>query len=89
MSRDEIGHDVRRGWTAEDRARAEGLVARHGGMLSAYSGHGAGVSVEWIEQGGERVSIEGHNAADVLAVLSTVLDGEGRPARSRVTHLGG
>jgi hypothetical protein len=69
------GHDLRRvQWSPEDIARAEGLVAEFGGILSHYIGsHGAGPGVEWFDESGEHIVIEGSDVSSVLAILSAML----------------
>jgi len=69
------GHDLRRGaWSPTDIARAEGLVAEFGGIISHYIGStGAGPGVEWIDPTGEHIVVEGSDISSVLAILSAML----------------
>jgi hypothetical protein len=72
--RQTFGADVRQPhWTPTDTARAEGLVAEYGGVVSLTSGESAGVCVEWLDASGCRVMLEGRDAPAVLRSLSAVL----------------
>jgi len=64
------GTDVRRfGYGPEDAARAEGFVARYGGLLSVAPVGGAAVSVTWETGTGQAVSGTGLTFADALRDL--------------------
>ena len=69
-----FGGDARRAiWSPTDTARAEAMVAEFGGVLSLSTGQASGVCVEWLDESGYRVALEGVDASAVLGGLSAML----------------
>ena len=66
------GTDVRRtAWGAEDESRAEGFVARYGGLISVLPVGDAAVSVTWETASGPSVTATGATFGEALRTLST------------------
>lgn len=69
-----FGSDVRRvQWTSEDRARAEGLVARYGGVIETRPNADHTVAVQWMDPTGQTVLVQAETLGEGLSVISQVL----------------
>lgn len=68
-------------WTPSDRARAEALVAQHGGILETRVVPSQRIVMEWMHPTGASVTVEGPDVTDALHVLTQHL------ATDTVTYL--
>ena len=68
------GQDVRRyGFWPTDTARAEGLVAQYGGMITAMPVDGVAVSMRWEPDDGEPITVTACSVPDALERLTTLI----------------
>ena len=68
------GDDVRRiRWTPEDRARAEGLLARYGGIIETRLNADHTVAMQWLDETGQTVVVQAETITDGLSVIAQVL----------------
>jgi hypothetical protein len=66
------GADVRRtNWGPEDESRAEGFIARYGGLISVHPVGDAAISVTWETSEGPSVTATGATFGEALRTLST------------------
>lgn len=73
-ARQMCGEDVRRyGFWPSDEARAEGLVARYGGMLTAMPIHDVAVCLRWEPDTGEAIQVTAPSVQEALERLTTTI----------------
>ncbi len=66
-----FGVDVRRTMLSPvDQARAEGLVARYGGMLEVTTGLKGELVVQWTDPEGCKIVAQGPDAMQVIDAIS-------------------
>lgn len=68
-------------WTPADRARAEALVAQHGGILETRVVPSQRIVMEWLHPTGASVTVEGPDVPETLQALTQHL------ATDTVTYL--
>ena len=65
------GHDERRvQWSPTDQARAEALVARHGGVLEIAPVGADRVALQWTDPSGQAVRVEATDPSEALGLVA-------------------
>ena len=57
-------------WSPADRARAEALVAQHGGILETRVVPSQRIVMEWLHPTGASVTVEGADVAETMYLLT-------------------